>query len=145
MEKSLVLKQFRRLLLVDDEPSVLFALRLLLNALGFEVKEFQTPTDALSYLESNSKDVEIILSDLKMPKVDGIEFLQELRSQGCSLPFVLMSAHATPDDVNKALTLGANGFLAKPFTPDDLFSLLGEIIESTQTLHPSFVESDLRK
>jgi DNA-binding NtrC family response regulator len=116
----------REIVLVDDEPSVLFALKLLLQAMGFSVKDFNAPGDAVEYFRTASP-IDLCLCDLKMPKVNGLGVLQEARKSRPSLPFVLMSAHATTEEVDRSKELGATGFLSKPFTPEDLKALVERI------------------
>ena len=118
----------RKILLLDDEPAVLFALRLLLQALGFEVADFPSGSAALDYLRADGK-CDLFLCDLRMPKMDGIDVLREAKRINPQLPFVLMSAHATSEDIAAARTVGECEFLAKPFTPEDLHEVVGKIEE----------------
>ena len=116
----------KHLLLLDDEISVLFALKLLLGALGFQVEGFSSPREALSFCSRDST-TELCICDLRMPEMTGLEVLAELKTLRPNLPVVLMSAHASDDEVSRAKALGANGFLSKPFTPDDLHLLIAEV------------------
>ena len=116
-------------ILVDDEPGVLNALKLLLSALGFTVSDFIDPRAALTYLKNDGAGA-IIVSDLRMPHLDGIEFLKSIVTAGITLPFVLMSAHATEEDVKRATVAGAKGFLSKPFTPDQFRSVVMPLIQA---------------
>jgi CheY-like chemotaxis protein len=114
---------FSTIALVDDEPSVLLALRLGLEVLGFTVHPFGDADEALDFIRGND-GVDLVVSDLKMPKRSGIEFLERLRGSRPDLPFVLISGHAASDEIQRATALGANGFLPKPFSPDELGDLL---------------------
>ncbi len=107
------------IVLIDDEPSVLLALRLLLGALGFQVKDFSSSREAVRYLEDGMA-CDYILSDLRMPELDGLEVLRASKRARPELPFVLISGHATDEDVSQAEKLGVDGFLGKPFSPDQL-------------------------
>ena len=107
------------IVLIDDEPSVLLALRLLLGALGFQVKDFSSSKEAVRYLEDGGA-CDYILSDLRMPELDGLEVLRASKRARPELPFVLISGHATDEDVSEAEELGVDGFLGKPFSPDQL-------------------------
>ena len=118
----------QHILLLDDEPSVLFALKLLLQALGFRVTDFSDPPLALEYLtQQSSRELDLILSDLRMPGMSGIEVLKQAHLIRPELPFILMSAHAHQEDVERATALGAAGFLAKPFSPDQLLGAVREL------------------
>ena len=116
------------IVLLDDEQSVLRALSLLLEALGYDPLGFHVPSEALEYLESDSaKDVDLVLCDLRMPDINGFEVLSRLSTSSLKAPRVLISAHAGEEDVAKAKSLGAYGFLSKPFTPDELAELIREL------------------
>ena len=115
------------IILIDDEASVLFALKLLLQALGYEISDYNSPVEALDYLRSTDVKHDLCICDLKMPKFNGLEVLTETKKISNSLPFILMSAHATPEEINKAKELGASGFLAKPFSPEQLKAMLAGI------------------
>lgn len=116
----------KEIVLIDDEPSVLFALKLLLQALGFSVQDFNGPAEAIQYLEG-TKPIDLCLCDLKMPKINGLGVLQEARKHRPNLAFVLMSAHASTEEIDRAQELGATGFLSKPFTPEDLKQLVEKV------------------
>ena len=115
-----------RILLVDDENSVMFALKLLLGALGFQVEGFTSPEEALSFAKGDSA-CELCICDLRMPGLSGLQVLEQIKSARPSLLFVLMSAHAGDEEVEKARALGADGFLSKPFSPDDLNLVIAEL------------------
>lgn len=115
-----------RILLVDDEPSVLFALKLLLEALGYKPHDFSIATAALDFLKGGN-DCDLFICDLKMPRMNGLEVLAAVKMIRADLPFVLMSAHATSGEVDMAKQLGAIGFLAKPFTPEQLNEVVNTI------------------
>lgn len=116
----------KSILLVDDEPSVLSALKLLVQALGYYVVDFSNAAEALSYLKTNQQ-VNLCLCDLKMPKMNGMQLLAEVRQLLPDLPFVLMSAHADEADIQKARAIGSSGFLSKPFDPTELKIILERI------------------
>jgi CheY-like chemotaxis protein len=115
-----------RIALIDDEPSVLFALKLLLEALGVAIADFSAPEQALKHL-STPDVADVCLCDLRMPKRNGLQVLEEVKKLFPQLPFILMSAHASDAELQKARMLGANGVLTKPFTPDDLQAVLASV------------------
>jgi len=115
----------QRILLIDDEPSVLSALELLLDVLGYEVVGYPSGTAAIAQITDNCADC--IICDLKMPQMSGIDVVRAVRAKGITLPFVLMSAHATEKDQELAKSAGVNAFLAKPFTPEDLQRALATV------------------
>jgi len=115
-----------KILLIDDEPGVLHALKLLLGAVGFEVTDFSVPKHAVEYLEGGGH-CDLILCDLKMPGMSGLTVLGETQRIVPNTPFVLMSGHAGPVEIEQAKTEGASAFIAKPFTPDELMRTLDGI------------------
>ncbi len=119
-------KEISRITLIDDEPSVLFALTLLLEALGFTVVAFSDPTLAVTHLSAEDP-ADVCLCDLRMPKLNGLQVLETVKGRHPSLPFVLMSAHANDEELRRARTLGVDGTLSKPFTPDELQDLIGAL------------------
>ena len=111
--------QKKLVVLIDDEPSVLTALKLLMTAIGFNVREFLKPLEAVAYLKGGGA-CDIIFCDLRMPELDGIGVLKEVKASRPELGFVLISGHATSEDVEHAKRLGVSAFLGKPFTPQQL-------------------------
>ena len=126
-----------RILLIDDESSVLFALRLLLEAMQYKVTDFLSAVQALEALNAHSEDFDLVLCDLKMPQMNGFEALKRVKSISPDLAFILMSAHASTADVEYAVGQGANGFLAKPFTPDQLKKVIVETCAEAAESAPS--------
>jgi DNA-binding NtrC family response regulator len=116
----------KQILLLDDEPSVLFALKLLLQAFGFTVKDFSAPDQALEFLSSGGT-ADVFLCDLRMPKTNGLDVLRRTKTIRPGLQFILMSAHASEEEIAKARELGAFDFLPKPFEPQAAVELLKRV------------------
>lgn len=109
----------RTVLLVDDEPDVLFAARLLLEHEGYVVIEAEGGKQALEL--AGRRTVDAIFLDLRMPGLDGWAVLKELQTKGISrVPVIVLSAHADPSAIERSLQLGAKGYVRKPFRADDL-------------------------
>ncbi len=104
-----------RVLLVDDDPRILNFARLKLLATGYDVITAMTGQGALAMIESEKPD--ILLLDLRMPGMGGLDVLRVLRASS-QLPVIVVSA--ATDLAEEALGLGANDYLAKPFDPDEL-------------------------
>ena len=111
------------ILLLDDEPSVLLALKLLLQALGFRVSDFCEVEAALKFL-SDGQACDLFICDLRMPRYDGLTVLEQSKRIRPGLPFVLMSGLADDEESAKARRKGASGFLAKPFKPEEVKALV---------------------
>lgn len=111
-----------RLLLVDDDPSVRRALSGTLSEAGYEVATAEDAEGALSRLLEFSPDV--ILSDIRMPGLGGIELLKKVRERAPSVDVILMTAFDDMPTVVSAMREGAFDFLVKPLDPEELQSVL---------------------
>ena len=110
------MKRFR-ILLVDDEERILNFLRSKLKALGYDVLSASDGREALE--QASAQDPDLIVLDVRMPKMDGIEALKQLRTFS-ETPVIILSACGTDADKIKGLTSGADDYLQKPFNPDEL-------------------------
>jgi DNA-binding response OmpR family regulator len=115
----------KQVLVVDDEPNVRLAYRLTLEAEGMSVHQADGATAALEILSTIPIDLAIL--DLRMPEMDGLELLAEMRKRGHSTPAVMITAYGEIPHVVRAMKLGAIDFLEKPLTPEALRSIAGEI------------------
>lgn len=120
-----------KLVLVDDEPGILRALSLILSSLKCQVTALSSPKMVLEYIEEGGRP-DAIVSDLRMPDMTGIELLFALRFKGVDVPFILMSGHATPQEVASAQGANLTAFLSKPFAPQDLVRELEKICPAVQ-------------
>ncbi len=111
-----------KILIVDDEESVRESLNLWFTEDGYRVECAENAKQALSILESDVFD--IILTDLKMPGMDGLELLQRIKTLNKDSIIIVMTAFATVDTAVKALKEGAFDYVTKPFDPDDLSHLI---------------------
>jgi two-component system KDP operon response regulator KdpE len=109
----------RRVLVVDDEPQIRRALRLVLRANGYDVVEVDTGEAALDSLTGQPFDLMIL--DLMLPDVDGVEVCRRLREWSC-LPVVVLSAHGEEDVKVRALDEGADDYVTKPFSAPELLA-----------------------
>jgi DNA-binding response OmpR family regulator len=110
------MKQFR-ILIVDDEPRIINFLSSKLRALSYEVLTASNGVEALEQIQAEEPD--LVVLDVMMPKMDGFETLKDLRSFS-SVPVIILSAKGANADKVKGLSLGADDYLAKPFSPDEL-------------------------
>ena len=111
-------KQFR-VLVVDDESRILNFLSSKLRASGYEVLTASNGVEALEQVQAEEPD--LVVLDVLMPKKDGFETLKELRTFS-PVPTIILSAKGTNADKVKGLSLGADDYLAKPFSPDELIA-----------------------
>ena len=104
-----------RILVVDDDPVLRESLQLVLSAEGYPVAGAEDGEAALARIEAESFDV--ILCDLRMPGMDGMELLPQLVRRVPHATVIMMSAYGTEDLALQAMGLGAYDYLAKPFQP----------------------------
>lgn len=107
-----------RILIVDDEKEVGEILSLRLARRGMVPDFAGSGEEALSYLKSNETD--IVLLDIKMPGMDGLEALQHIRRDYPALPVIILSGHADMKAAARGMELGAFFYLLKPVNLDDL-------------------------
>jgi CheY-like chemotaxis protein len=118
-----------RVLVIDDEPDVRWLIRMSLERAGHEVIDAE---DGLRGIALAMKQrPEIIVLDLMMPVMDGYGVLEELTKdpRTASVPVVVLSARAIPEEAERAAAAGARRFLEKPFDPDELAIELGELLQ----------------
>jgi DNA-binding response OmpR family regulator len=115
-------------LVVEDEPDILLAARVMLEAEGYTVIEASGGREALEAAAKTSVDA--VLLDLRMPGVDGWAVLKELRARRASsgLPVVILSAHPDPSAVERSIEFGARGYVRKPFRAADLKRALEAVL-----------------
>ncbi len=115
----------KRILIVDDEPNVRLVFRTALEATGYLVTEAAAGDAALVQLRR--LPIDLILLDLKMPLVDGMETLRLLRDAGNETPVVVITAHGSVPDAVAAMKLGAVDFLPKPVSPVTLRAVVAGV------------------
>lgn len=131
----MVAKQFRtegKILLVDDDPGLLRLLSIRLRAEGFDVEAVDSAHKALGSLSSFGPD--LVITDLRMDKMDGIELLKELQTRSPGLRVVIITAHGTIPDAVTATQHGAFGFLTKPIDKDELMTLVDRAMQVSGTV-----------
>jgi len=116
-----------KILLVDDDPGLLRLLSIRLRAEGYEVEAVESAHKALAILGRFSPD--LVITDLRMDKMDGIGLLKELQTRSPGLRVVIVTAHGTIPDAVVATQSGAFGFLTKPIDKDELMRTVQKAIK----------------
>jgi DNA-binding NtrC family response regulator len=119
-----------RILIVDDEPSARTALAELLRHEDFEIETAGDGFKALGRLQESTPD--LVLTDLNMPGMDGVELLRKVKEDIPELPVVLMTAFAGVETAVSAMRDGAEDYLTKPLNTDELLIVLGRAIEGAK-------------
>ncbi len=118
------------ILVIDDESGILDTLRILLKNSGFNVQTAQGGNAGLSALKSNPPD--IVLTDVRMPQVTGIQILEAVRDVDGETPVILMTAQASLQTAIQAVNEGAFYYIQKPFSNDDLIAICRRAAEYRQ-------------
>ena len=111
-----------RVLVVEDEQNIRFLVAIVLQQKGYEVVEAETGPEALEILKQDG-GFDAILSDLRMPKMDAIMYIEELKREVPRIPVIIMSAHTTSAWAKEAVKDGV-ACLQKPFTRQQLVDVL---------------------
>lgn len=119
----------KTILVVDDEPSIVLSLQVLLQKAGFEVRIARDGEEALSAVDAGRPD--LILLDTMMPKRDGFDVCQTIRSRPelKSLPIIMLTAKSRDVDREKGMALGATDYITKPFSTRDLVATVRKYVE----------------
>ena len=122
--------------MVDDEAPVREMICDALSLAGYKTLSAGDGLEALNLLRSNS--VDLIVSDINMPKVDGLQLLEGLRMKGDETPFVLLTASKERPHLSTGFKLGADDFIAKPFGIEELALRVGAILRRAGGLRPEY-------
>ena len=123
----------QKILVVDDSLAWLGLAGEILTACGYQVQTCEDPRDALSLLKQNPEQIGLVITDLQMPCLDGIELAAELRKINAALPVVLTSAAMFELPSEKLQRLGIRDFLTKPWDRERLFSVLRQVLPNTRS------------
>ena len=120
----------QKVLLVDDSQVIRAAIKKVLRMTGMEIAAVLEAADGREALEVVKREqVDLILLDVNMPNVDGLETLRRLKdsAETREIPVVMVTSEGTQDLLDQAMELGAAGYVTKPFTPEVLTHKLQEI------------------
>ena len=118
----------KTILTVDDSASLRQMVSFVLRGAGYEVTEAVDGLDALSKL--NGRDLDLVLSDINMPRMDGIELTRKLRAmpQYKFVPIVLLTTESHPEKKQEGKAAGATAWIVKPFNPDQLLAVVKKVV-----------------
>jgi CheY-like chemotaxis protein/glycine cleavage system H lipoate-binding protein len=121
-----------KILVVEDEPSVIQAVNLVCRAEGMAVTAAESASEALDRLAQQS--FRLMLCDIMMQGIDGFELLAELARKGISVPVVMMTGYSTVENAVKSISAGAIDYLPKPFTAGELVAVIRRALRSSELL-----------
>jgi two-component system phosphate regulon response regulator PhoB len=119
----------KRVLVIDDEPDIYQLVRVLLARLPVDVVYAARAAEAAQVIRSST--IDLILLDLMLPDVSGVQFLKQMRAreQYQSIQVLVLSALVDPDQIREALEAGANRYLTKPYMANNLVSVVQEMLQ----------------
>ena len=127
-----MLEMPKRLLVVDDEPKLLFAVAAVLRAEGFDVTTARNGREALMHIAKSVPD--LVVSDILMPQMDGFALARHLRSADHTklVPIVFLTAKDDTRDRVEGFRTGIDAYLSKPFEPDELVAVIRNILDRVE-------------
>ncbi len=120
------------ILLVEDDPNIVSGLQKVLRAQKYEVTAVVRGDDGLKRATNEAFDV--IITDLKLPGMDGLELVKQLHEKKPKLPIILITAHGSTDTAIEATKWGAFDYVPKPFDVEELLDLVGKAIQSSRLM-----------
>ncbi|NDY43301.1 sigma-54-dependent Fis family transcriptional regulator [Dissulfurirhabdus thermomarina] len=133
-----------RILIVDDDAAIRDGSAQVLGRAGHEISEAATGREALDLLGRYAFD--LILLDLKMPDINGLDLLRRIREQDPAVPVVMITAYGTMENAVEAMRLGANDFLSKPFEPEELRLVVDRTLQARRlALENLYLKEELRR
>jgi two-component system NtrC family response regulator len=120
------------ILIVDDEKNYLVVLSAFLSGEGYETVTADTAQQALEVVETT--DLDLVLTDMKMPSMDGIELLRQIKEKSPDLPVVMMTAYGTVEKAVEAMQLGAFNFVLKPFQNETVKQIIRNAVSIYKVL-----------
>lgn len=115
-----------RILVIDDDAVACEFLQEALTRAGYEVEAFISAKEAL---REDLAAFDLLMSDIRMPGIDGLQFLRQVREKWPELPVILMTAYGSLETTMEALRLGAWDYISKPFSPDQIRAMVKKVLE----------------
>jgi len=116
-----------KILVIDDEDIVRTSCKRTLVPEGYDVRLVKNGFDGFKLLEE--EEIDLVLTDLKMPEIDGIEILGRIKEKWPRVEVIIITGYQTVDTAVKSIKLGAFDYLEKPFTPDGLLSSVAKAFD----------------
>lgn len=117
----------KKILVIDDEPIIMVSCERTLTPEGYEVKSVSSGREGIKLLEK--EPFALILLDIKMPDMDGIEVLKRIKEMSPETKVIMITGYSTVETAVKSLKIGAFNYIEKPFTPETLLTAVKEVFE----------------
>ena len=125
-----------KIVVIDDDPEILKLITMLLRRIGADSKAFHGGHEALEYLAKETPD--LIILDLMMPKMDGLDVLRQVRGQlrFSRVPVLILSAKTDAGSIRDGLEQGADGYVTKPYIANTLIDRVRLLLDSERQVKP---------
>ncbi|MBL7048504.1 MAG: sigma-54-dependent Fis family transcriptional regulator [Nitrospira sp.] len=120
-----------KILVIDDEPIIRTSCERCLKPEGYEIKTTATGAEGLEFLKNEPFD--LVLLDLMMPDMDGMEVLQMIKKTYPSIKVIMITGYSTVDTAVDTLRMGAFNYLQKPFNPDTLLNAVKDAVDPVES------------
>jgi two-component system NtrC family response regulator len=131
------------ILIVDDEKNYPLILSAVLQDVGYETLTANSGMEALEILNHANADVDLVLTDMKMPVMDGIELLEKIKAINPHLPVIMMTAYGTVEKAVEAMQKGAYNYILKPFDNEGLIIFVKKAIDMYQVVKENLMLRDV--
>lgn len=137
------------ILIAEDDAGLLMSLSFVLKGQGYEISsatDGRTALDIIDRAEGDGRSVDLLITDIQMPVLTGIDLIKELGDKNPQLPVIVITGHGEKDMLIELLRLGCDEFLAKPFEPGDILDRVESVLERKrlQTMARDQLQADLR-
>ncbi len=122
----------KRVLIIDDEQVVLDSVDKILTSYGYDIST--TSTASIGVRRATNEPFHIVLTDIRMPDMDGLTVLRDIKRVKPTLPILIITGYATVDSAIQAMKLGAVNYIEKPFTPEELFRAVVAAMDSSSSI-----------
>ncbi len=118
----------QRILVIDDELDMLMLMRMIIeDNTDYEVETTNNPSEALKMVTEN--DYDLVITDLKMPGMDGIELFDEFKEIKSDIPVIMITAYGSLETADEAMKKGVADFITKPFRKDSILFTMNRVLE----------------
>ena len=126
--------KLRAVVIDDDDDDLGFIMETLQNTFAFDINGFTNSVEAIEYILTHAVDIDVVITDLKMPMLSGFEVMERMKGNpaSASLDVIVLSTSNNPDDVTKAKELGAAQFISKPHSYSGYIEIIQAIMKLVQ-------------
>ena len=127
--------KLRAVVIDDDDDDLGFIMETLQNTFAFEINGFTNSVEALEYILTHAVNIDVVITDLKMPMLSGFEVMERMKGNpaSASLDVIVLSTSNNPDDVTKAKELGAAQFISKPHSYSGYIEIIQTVMRIVQS------------